>query len=167
MKYYDIIAFDAEKKLQQRLGFTKMYTVGKDVMIHATPKQSGIPVIIKSKDQGAIIRYMKDPGVCGIIFEDNFLSRKTIEKAAEAKKTIFIPTAHLQWHSVSDRHAEIKKIKQILSAAHSLKAKAALVSLAENKESLLSRDQMAELSRMIFDTRNSKFSIFGGELYDN
>ncbi len=167
MNYYDIALFEVEKGLQKRLGYDKIYSIGKDISIQPTPKHSSIPIIIKSGDPGQMIRFLRESEVVGIIFEGNVLSKKTIEKAAEANKTIFVPVSMLLWQDVWGRQAELRKIKQIFAAAHKLKAKAAIATFAENAESLLSKDQMSELAEMIFNTKNSKFKIFGGELYDN
>lgn len=167
MKYYDITAIDIDSALQRRLGYSKIYVAGRDVAVQATPKQSSIPMIIRSKDQNVLFKSLKDNSVRGIILEGNFLNKKVIEKASEIRKTIFIPVSYLLWLGVWDRQAELQKIKRILAAAHHLKAKVSIITLAENAGSVLSKDQMTELANMIFNTKNSKFSIFGGDLYDN
>lgn len=167
MKYYDITTLDIDKGLQKRLGYAKIYVAGKDIAVQTVPRQNSIPVIVKSKDQNVLLKSLKDNSVCGIILEGNLLNKKVIEKASEIRKTIFIPVSYLLWLGVWERQSELQKIKHILSAAHRLKAKVSIITLAENAESLLSKDQMAEIANMIFNTKNSKFSIFGGDLYDN
>ena len=167
MNYFDMAMFDVDENLQKRLGYSRIYSSGKDFIIQETPKHSSARIIIRTRDQNNLIRFMKDGAVCGIIFENFELSKKTIEQAALSRKTIFIPISPLLWHSVWDRQREMQKIKKIVIAAHKLKAKVAIATFAENKESLLSREQLSEISKMIIQTKNSKFSIFGGDIYDN
>lgn len=164
MEHFDVALFDVDKGLQTRLGYSRIYTIGKDIALSASPSSSGAPMIVRSKDQNSLSRALKDPGVVAIIFEDSVLNKKFIEKAAESRKPILIPVSAMLHMDPRDRQSELSRLRKILESAHSLGARCVLVTLAERAEYLVSTGQMAEVSHMLMDTGNSKFVIFGGDI---
>lgn len=164
MEYFDVALFDVDKGLQARLGYSRIYAIGKDIALSASPSQSSVPIIVRSKDQNNLARALKDPGVVAIIFEDSILNKKLIGKAAESRKPILVPVSAMLRMDPRERQSELSRLRKILASAHSLGARCILVTLAESAEYLVSTGQMAEVSHMLMDTGNSKFVIFGGDI---
>ncbi|MDE1768466.1 MAG: hypothetical protein KGH64_03895 [Candidatus Micrarchaeota archaeon] len=164
MKFYDFSKIEVDLQLQTRLGFAKIYSE-KDMPIESTINQRGIAHIVISKSPDTLSKALRSPDVKGIIFEGNEFNKKIIEKAAEARKVILIPVSYLLWQNVHERQKAVHDIRKAISAIHKLKARAAIVTLAKDKESLLSRAQLGEVASMIAVNNGAK--LFGGELFDN
>ena len=134
MKYYDIALFSVDKGLQKRLGYESIYTVGKEIFIQDHKGQRKYPTIIRSADQTALIKSLKDSAVIGVIIDDDKVSKKVIEKVAQSAKTLFLPLTPLIWEDVNLRQKRFSRLRQVLGAAHKFKAKTTLITLSENKE---------------------------------
>lgn len=160
MRYFDIVKFEPDKSLCSRLGYKNVYSVGKDIQVSERPLKYEVPQIVISNDQGILIGALRDGGVVGIIFKDNELNKKIIEKAAELRKTIFIPLTGIVGTGAAERKQNIQKVRKIIFAAHALKANARIISLAESKEYLLSTAQMLEIESLLKGKQGK--SIFDG-----
>ena len=162
MAYFDIALFEVNGELSKRLGYRKIYCSGKDFEISKRLGSTGLPQIVINKDPGTLIGAVRNGGVAGIIFEENELSKKVVEKAEETKKTIFIPIRQLMGVPTRTRGSRVNGIRKIISAARRIDARVRLISLADSGNMLLSAAQMAEMANLLFDGRSD--ALFGGDI---
>ena len=149
MRYFDIALCEVPEELCRRLGYKKIYCCGKDLFINRRPvKAQGLQIII-SKDPGVLMGALKDSSVVGIIFEEDELAKRVVEKAAELKKTIFIPIGGVVGSDAQRRSVKVNKIRKIIFSTHKSKANANLVTLAESKYQLQSAAQMSEIGHLL------------------
>ncbi len=148
MRYADIVRFNADDALFKRLGFSKALVEGTDIAIASKMPGPQIPSIIRSENPGTIISAIRESNVAGAIFAGFELNKNAIEKIADSDKILFIPASEII-DERTDRNYAAAKARKIAVAAHKLKAKVRIVSLASSKEQLLSRVQLDELSRFI------------------
>jgi hypothetical protein len=149
MKPFDIAAFEVGADLQKRLGFARIYSTAKDISISQRSSGAHMPTIVSSMDPGALITAAREPEVIGIMPQGPEPSRKAIEKAAEYGKTIFIPVGGFTETGTAQRQLILRSMRKTFFAAHSLKARACIISLAASKNQLLSAGQLKGIANLI------------------
>ena len=149
MRCSDIAQFEVPKDLTKRLGYTNVYVSGKDLVVVRAPQSGEIPQIIINNDPGILINGLRNINVIGIIFEGEELTKKVVEKAAELKKTIFIPIAQLTLLGIEERGPKIGRLRKIIFSAHKLGARVRFITLAGSEIELLSTEQMKEIGRLL------------------
>lgn len=161
MIYFDIARFDVSDGICKRLGYKKIYRAGKDVVISGGVEKAPVPLIVVSKDPGVLIGAVRDNNVVGIIFEENELTKKVVEKAAEMKKVVFLAVGQLMRIPPKERGFRVSRMRKIILASHKMGARVALVSLADSETMLLSTMQMMEVARLLFKEPSG---LFGGDV---
>ncbi|MHB1829932.1 MAG: hypothetical protein ACYCO0_00915 [Candidatus Micrarchaeaceae archaeon] len=161
MVYFDIARFGAGDGLCKRLGYKKIYCVGKDVVISGRVEKTGVPLIVISKDPGTLIGAVRDGGVVGIVFDENELTKKVVEKAAEMNKVVYLAVGQLMRTTVQERGFRISRMRKIVLAARKMGARVSLISLADSEPMLLSTMQMSEIARLLFKDASE---LFGGDV---
>ncbi len=164
MGYFDIAHFGVGEDLCKRLGYKKIYCVGKDLVVSGRTEKTDLPLIVISKDPGTLIGAVRDSCVAGIVFEDNELAKKVVEKAAEMGKTVFLVVGQLMKTTVKERGVRVGRMRKIILASRKMGARVSLVSFADSEHMLLSAMQMSEVSRLLFDDVPG---LFGGMFYDS
>ncbi len=163
MRYFDIVKFDVDAALTKRLGYHKVYVVGKDLEIcHGTEGLPG-PKIVLGWDPGVLARSLKQPDVVGMVFEGKELNRKLIEKAAELEKNVFVPIRNLLSYDIGERVYEMRRVGDVVAACHKLGARAKLITLAEDVADIISVGQLKELS-CLFSEDGYALPVFDGGL---
>lgn len=148
MKYFDISAFPVNHELSKRLGFSKIYCSGKDILVLPRPsQQQEMPQIVSGSDIGMLVGAARDADVIGIM--PDVLNKKLLEKVAESEKSIFININGLVLAGRRERQQRLQEIRKLIFAAHKLKCSAKIVSLATSNAELLSVGQMQVLAGMI------------------
>ncbi|MDE1860248.1 MAG: hypothetical protein KGH72_00855 [Candidatus Micrarchaeota archaeon] len=150
MRCFDVSEGQIEKGLSKRLGFEHIFTLGRDMGIGTNPGASrNTKFIIKSSDDGAVLRNMGMHNVVGIIMDQNKRQRSIIEKLASSEKLLFIVTKGITNSTTYARLREIQNARKLVSLAHMYGAGVALVSLASSNEELVSSMQMFEIAKFI------------------
>lgn len=152
--HFDIALFDVDAGLQVRLGYKRIYCAGRDVLVSPHPAP-GTPAIATGSDAGMLIPELRKPDVIGIAFDGNRLDKKAIEKAAEYGKTVFMPVGRFTELSGRERVSALHALSKIFFAAHALRARAMMVTLAGSRTQLLSTAQMRELAQLVSGRQGS------------
>jgi len=162
VKYFDIARFEPDMQFLSRLGYGRVYCIGKDVELAPRPGGTRIPQIVASADQGALIAALKDSNVIGIIFEGNDPIKKVVEKAKELGKPVFLPINALigQGQGQSARGHALGRLRKAAYVCAKLGAQARIISLAETKEQMISAGQMAGIADLILGQEEGR-RIFG------
>jgi len=158
MAFFDIASFEVESGLRARLGYKRIYVNGKDIEVVPRPKAARVPQIVVGDDPGLLINWLRDANVIGVIFKDNQLSKKVIEKAAELRKTIFVPVNQFFGVSPQHRGARMGKARKIILSSHKLSAQVRMVSMASSTSQLLSVSQMEEMAKLLCGERGAQLT---------
>jgi hypothetical protein len=151
MRYTDIAYFGVRDSLAKRIGYDKIYVVGKDIEIVSRACPTSLPQIVIGNDPGTLIGALKSPDVIGVIFESDELSKNVVEKASELKKTVFVPVGGFTKTVVEERGRRAGRLRKIMNSAHALGARMRIVTMADSESSLLSVNQLKEVGRLIFE----------------
>ncbi len=155
MKHFDIALFEPDSGFASRLGYSKVYCIGKDVALGQRPAKSQIPLIVRGSDQGILANALRDGGVIGIIFEGK-ADKKVIERVAELGKTVFMPVDKLLNSHLSSRDQALGGLRKTAFACAKLKANASVISLAEDREHMVSAGQMSEIANLILKSGDKR-----------
>ncbi len=159
--HFDIALFDVDRGLQERLGYDKVYSAGRDLLVSSHPAP-GIPAIATGGDSGALITELRKPDVIGIAFDGAYIDKKAIEKAAEYGKPVFIFAARFTGLCGREKGAALHGLRKLFMAAHSLKARVVLVSMADSRAQLLSSAQLREIAHLISGGQDGGMMSWGG-----
>ena len=147
MRYFDIVRTnDVDENLANRLGYKKIFRAGTDIVLADNlnlPK--GKRAIVASKNPGILLKALRDNNVIGIILEDNEPIGKVVMVAKEYEKPIIIPLDGFKGQQAM-RQRTIYRIRKLLRVLLKARAEVAFVTLAKDKNSLLSSGQMLRLS---------------------
>jgi hypothetical protein len=154
MQFYDIVALKEEidlKQLAHRFGYAEIFLVGKDAEIVSDVKRLNEEgsFIVRSGNNETLSKAVRSNSVIGVIVDDSKVSGKFIEELRTHEKLLFIPAAPLVCPAQENRLRNLFWAKGILRTALMGKAKVALVTLASEKECLLSSGQMLEIAKLL------------------
>ncbi len=151
MKYFDIIGMKegADPALVSRLGFSKVFSIGRELELRASPVRSGKKQIVSSKEVGTLMKAAREQDVVGIAFEDNEIVNKAIAAAKEAGKPIIVDMSGIFAAQIHDRYRNIGRIRGLLKAVAIAKADVVLVSGAKSVHYLLSPNQIIEIAKFL------------------
>jgi hypothetical protein len=154
MQFFDIVALKEEIDLEglaRRLGYRKMFLVGKDVEIarDATRLDGEGSFIVRSGDNEALSKAVRSSGVIGVIVEGGKVSGRFVDELRTHEKLLFIPAAPLVCPDQGGALRNLHAAKGAVRAALMGKAGVAMVTLAEERECLLSSRQMLEIARLL------------------
>ncbi len=160
VKYFDIARFEPDMQFLSRLGYGKVYCVGRDVELAVRPGGARIPQIVASADQGVLFAALKDSNVIGIIFEGNEPIKKVVEKAKELGKPVFLPINVLIGQGQGARGHALGRLRKAAYACIKSGAQARIISLAETREQMISAGQMTGIADLILG-QGEGHRIFG------
>ncbi len=154
MQFFDIVALKEEIDLEQlapRFGYRKMFRTGKDVeLVGDIGRLNGEGrFIVRSGDGETLSKAVRSNSVIGVIVDDSKVSGKFIEELRTHEKLLFVPVAPLVCPGRESGLRNLFRAKGILRTALMGKAGVSLVTLAEEKECLLSSGQMLELAKLL------------------
>lgn len=161
MDYFDIAAFAVDAGLARRLGYRRIYCSGVDVVVSDRQQGDSAKQIIVSSDPGALIGALRSNRVVGIVFKDNELIKKVVEKASELGKTVYVPVGTLSRGGPRERTARLNRIRKIIISSHKLKARVRIVTMAASGTELVSAGQMVEIGRFLMKD-GLEGDFFGG-----
>jgi RNase P/RNase MRP subunit p30 len=154
MHFFDVVALKGETGLEplaRRFGFRKMFLVGKDVELVGDTKHLSEEgrYIVKSGNNEVLSKAVRSNAVVGVILEDGKASGKFIEELHTHEKLLFIPVAPLICPNQESRLRNLHRAKGMLRAALMGKARVSIITLAEEKECLLSGMQLFEVAKLL------------------
>lgn len=146
MHYFDLAFFDVDKSFSKRLGYEKVYEFGKDVIL-GDRYDANKTMIVESSNTSELSKAIKGRAV-GVIIKDNELEKRVIEDASSYGKPILISTSTL----ISDytsRARNIYRAKRLLAFSMRSGADVLIVTMAHNREFLLSYYQLMSIARFL------------------
>ncbi len=154
MRFFDIVALKEEMSMEplaRRLGFRRIFLAGKDFEISADIKNLGEEGkhIVRSGNNEVLSKAMRNNAVVGVVLDDGKASGKFIEELRTHEKLLFIPVAPLVCPNQESRLRNLHRAKGILRTALMGKAAVSLVTLAEERECLLSSVQLFEIAKLL------------------
>jgi hypothetical protein len=154
MQFFDIVALKEEIDLEQlavRFGYRKIFLLGKDVELVSDVKRLDEEgsFIVKSGNNETLSKAVRSNNVIGVIVDDSKVSGKFIEELRTHEKLLFVPVAPLICPARESRLRSLFWAKGILRTALMGKAGVSLVTLAAEKECLLSSAQMLEIAKLL------------------
>lgn len=154
MQYFDIVALKdlaGLDALGRRLGFRRMFLVGKDVELASDAKRLSEEgrYIVKSGDNEVLSKAIRSNAVVGVVLEGGKASGKFIEELHAHEKLLFLPVAPLVCPNRESRLRNLYNAKGILRSALMGKARVSIVTLAEDRDCLLSSMQLFEIAKLL------------------
>ncbi len=134
-----------DQKLARRLGYKRVLIVGKDVALLNAGNDTK-KTVIYAKNMDAVARHVKSRDVVGFIFDDSSIIRKALEEIHENGKLVVLPLSQIMQHDQRARLRGIGRMRRLLKTALRYRAQVAVVSLAQNKDQMLSRMQLSALA---------------------
>jgi hypothetical protein len=146
MNYFDISYIsDDLSKLASRLGYKKIFTIGKE--IHLVEKESEVKEnsIIRGVDAAKLLKYGK---VIGVIADK--VDEATIQKIKSQEKILIIDaSAIIRSTDESQMLQNIRRTRKIISYAMRVKVNLAMASFARDINGLTSAEQMIEVAKFL------------------
>jgi hypothetical protein len=151
MRFFDVIRTkEADPALAKRLGFSKVFIAGEDIDVLDNLKFNGKrKAIVRSKNVGILMRALKENGVIGVMVDDNLLIGKVIAAAKESDKPIVLSTEGLNSRNYPERLRAVYRLRKVYKILAKTKNDVILITLAADRQSLLSTSQMIEISKFI------------------
>ncbi len=151
MKVFDIVDINngVDSTLTSRLGFSRIYALGRDLDIVQKPGQSVRKQIIRSKDAAQLIKAIRNQETIGISLEDNEIVAKALAAAKEAEKPVIIDIHYIFSPYASDRYRNIGRIRGLVKAALAAKCEIILISGAKSLDYMLSPAQLIEIAKFL------------------
>ena len=148
MEFYDVAEMNVNNDLSSRLGYTKIFGPGDIIEIGDKQKRSDSVWIFRGNNMGEISRAIKGRAI-GIVMDSFTVEKSIIEEAAGYGKIICIDAGGL----CKGERPQIRKktiaAKRIFLYAMKARAEISLVTLAKQKEGLLSSMQLLALSSLL------------------
>ena len=151
MRYFDIVTTsEVDDSLAKRLGYSKVFVVGKDLEIITDLKiRTGKKAIVRGKNIGTLMRAIKESSVLGIMIDDSLILGKAIMAAKENDKPLILSTEGLNSRNYTTRLKTLYRLRKILKFALKARAEIIFVTLAGDRQSILSTAQMIEIGKFI------------------
>ncbi|MGC8710190.1 MAG: hypothetical protein ACP5RF_01075 [Candidatus Micrarchaeia archaeon] len=146
MEYFDIsYANDNLPSLALRLGYKKIFTIGKEVFLVEKESEIKQKSIIYSKDAPKLLKQSK---VFAVVADK--INEDLIQKIKGQEKILIIDaSAIIRAPSEPQAVQNIKKARKIVSYALRSRVKLAIASFAKDAHGLISAEQMIELAKFL------------------
>ena len=158
MQFFDIVSLkdDADiGKLALRLGYRKILNAGTEIHIIGSPGDAKDGKnIIRSNNSEAVAKAIRNNSVIGVIAGDLRLDKKLLEEIRSEEKLVLIPLSDIICSRHETLQGSIKRAKGTLRDALMSRVKVAVISLAPNRECMLSCMQMLELTKLLGATES-------------
>lgn len=146
MRFFDMVAVHGAGPMAKRLGYSRIFEIGKDFeLIHSKGEMKGSNRILESDDAGVIVEGLRSPSVFGLVATRG-LPKKYLEVLKKEEKVLLIPVASAVCGSEQMR--AMSEVKAMARSAMQSKVKTALVTMAAEKECMLSSMQLLEVGKM-------------------
>ena len=150
IKYFDVVdSSGVDQALTKRLGYAKVFVVGKDVLVKNAVDSEGKACIVASRNPQTILRASRSRSVVGVVFDDAELLKKNLEELRDGEKLLVIPACYLFADDQRTRQRNLYRVRKLYKNAKRVGVGMAIASMARSKEYLLSAAQMAELAKYI------------------
>lgn len=128
-----------------------MLELGKDIDIVKNPSSVGDKrkAIVVVSSIGPVLKLVRSRSVAGFVFDDASLIRKAIEMIRENDKLVVIPVSSLLKDDPRSRVRSLNRARRLYKFAVKSRTPIAVVSLARDKDHLLSSMQLLEVSKTI------------------
>jgi RNase P/RNase MRP subunit p30 len=170
LKYYDLSYLsNIEESLVTRLGYKKIFVIGKDVHLINQPRPGEVKTIIRSNDPKKIASALRNNDTIGVLFEDNILLKKSIEEAGNNGKPVFLSLSDLMDKDPVQTSRNMNRIRTIVTFARKFGAEIAIATFATRQAYLTSAMQAMALSELLgvsIDESKKALSAIG-EYLDN
>lgn len=163
MRFFDLVAVkdDSLDALAGRLGFKRMFCVGKDVeIIESLGKSGKAKKIVRSDNIEVLAKSLRENDIIGALPCNSSISKKTLELIKSDEKVLFIPLSIAVCCDEASRIQKLARTRSLIRSALMSKVIISLISLAEEKECLLSSAQMIEVANFLgIDQRMAKDAL--------
>jgi hypothetical protein len=151
MRFFDLVNMpDARvEPLGKRLGYEKMFQVGKDVDILDDSARARNKSIIRSDDLEVIFRGLRQAPVVGLLPKNLYASKKALDSARENEKLVFIPLSDVTCSDSASLAGNLAKTRKLVRSVLMARVPFALVSMAGSSECLMSSLQMIEVAAFL------------------
>lgn len=147
MRFFDLVAVPDAQAMAKRLGYSRIFELGKEFeLIHSAKEMTGSNKILASEEKSTMIAALRSNAVIGVVAQHS-MSKRDIDMLRAEEKVIFIPLSKIV-KGRNDRTGALTEVRGWARNAIRGKAKAALVSLADEKECMLSVLQMLEVAKL-------------------
>lgn len=152
MPYYDIVSegCDFSADLQRRLGFSKIFSIGRDITLYDADKKAGnCEGCIAYGSNASNMIHMARSGAKAIMIKDFKIEKKLLEIAIDNGCTLLVPFNTIISAYGFERSRNLFKASRFLSYARKNDAKISFISMASSKIWMCSYMQLVELAKMI------------------
>jgi len=150
MQCFDLVAMDSAKaqEMAQRLGYKRIFSLGKDVDIVENLKRSDSArkKIVKSDDFEVVSKLLRQNEVIGMLPGGASVSKKTLEIVKNEGKLLFVPLADMVRAEDASRTHALVKARNLIRSALMSKVNICVVSMADDATLLMSNMQMTEVA---------------------
>ncbi len=149
MRFFDLANFtdDALGAFGKRLGYEKIFSAGKDVeIIDAVRGDSQKRKIVMSDSAEAVAKGLKQGSVIGIMPRSASVSRKTLDAIKNSEKLLFLNVSQITCAEGNSRLQRLARARGTARSAMMAKVPIVVVSMAEDKEGMMSSLQMLEVA---------------------
>ena len=168
MQFFDLVSIrdGSLDSLAARLGYKKIFVIGKEVeVIERLGSASQLRKILVSDDFETITKALKQNDVVGMMPKSASISKKTLDALKNSDVTVFLPVTQVTCTSVGSRTHQLLKMRGWVRSALMAKVPIALVSMAENRDGIMSSAQMLEVASFLGmgqEKAKEALSRFGG-----
>jgi RNase P/RNase MRP subunit p30 len=166
MHFFDIVATEdaSVQELAGRLGYEHLFYVGREVEIVESLKQQGWggkkKIIVRSDSFEVITKCLKQNEVIGMLPAAGPVSKKTLEILKKEDKLLFIPFSDIVRFEDARRMQSLIKLRNLVRSALMSKARICIVSMAEDREDMMSQMQMIEVANFLgIEQRKAKEAL--------
>jgi hypothetical protein len=152
LAYYDIVSegCDFSEDFQKRLGFSKVFSAGKDIGIYDADKKAGdCDGCIAYGSNASNMIHMVRSGAKAIMLKDFKIEKKLLEIAIENGCVLLVPFNGIISSYGFERSRNLFKASKFLSYATKKDAKISFISMASSKMGMCSYMQLVELAKML------------------
>ena len=170
MRFFDLANFtdDALGGFGKRLGYEKIFSTGKDVeIIDVARGDSQKRKIVMSDSAETVAKELKQGSVIGIMPKGTSVSGKTLDAIKNNEKLLFLAVSQVTCAAEGFRMQNLARARSLARSAMMSKVPIAIVSMAEDREGLMSSLQMLEVASFLgLDHTEAKeaLNVLGGLL---
>lgn len=154
MQFFDLVAlkgsYDSES-LARRLGYKKIFELGESVSIvdNAKDLNSDSKKIVRSENEEVLIKALRHNSVIGALAYGNLPCNRIMETIRIKEKLLLLPIARITCLEKGARLQSLFSARRLLRDAMMSKVNISIVTLAEEKEYMLSAVQMLEIAKLL------------------
>ncbi len=137
-------------ELPGRLGYKKIFYLGRDCeIVEGIREQVGGKGVIRSGNHEVVAKMLRQTWVIGMLPNNDSISKLDLQAVKDNEKSVLLPLADVVCADESARQQKLGRMRTLVRNLLRFKVPFLLVSLAEDRESLLSSAQMVEVAGFI------------------